>query len=86
MSMERFWKEVNDLLAEKDVMIETSTGKVNKLLYLGYIEIEANNLIFRSIPDEHGIMWVCWEPFHVLGHFSQISDECATVKWKNINE
>jgi len=82
VSMERFWKEVNDLLGANHVSVETpASGMINKIMNKGYIEIYTNDLIYRSVPVEHGIMWLCWDPFHALGHFSQITDENAVVKW-----
>jgi hemerythrin len=61
---------MNDLLCEHDVMVE-----------IGYIEISAHNRIYRSIPKEHGMSWVCWEPYHILEHFSEIDDPKATAKY-----
>ena len=68
----KFWDATNAMLQEHVEKIEG---------HLGYLEIQANGLIYRSIVEEYGIGWICWEPFGNLGHFSQITDPNATIKW-----
>ena len=49
----------------------------------GYLEIKADNITYRSIPpDEYGVvLWVSWEPFKVIYHFSTLTDPRGTIKW-----
>ena len=64
--------------------------RVNKMVFKyedqykkGYLEIKSHDIIYRSLPpDDHGIIiWVSWEPFKVMGHFSYLTDPEGTIKW-----
>jgi hypothetical protein len=73
--MASFWKAVGEVLEKVDFSKE-------------YLEIEANGLVYRSIPpDEYNhIIWVCWEPFGVVHHFSVLKDAGAKVSIKKREE
>ena len=79
--LENFYREASDLVEEHDVMIDTPKGKVHKLCKEGYIEICAYGNIYRSSPEEHGVGWICWEPYHFLSHHFAFEDENATVRY-----
>ena len=65
-------------------------NRVNKMMIVeghdlrnGYFEIKAHNIIYRSVFDDihGGTIWVSWEPFKVINHFSYLSDPEGTIKW-----
>jgi len=86
-----FWDRVNTLLDEHDVSIEVdrqvnadgtlSKVRVSKLIAVGYLEIVARGVVYRSVPTGYSLAWVSWTPFKIVGHFSQLDDPSATVRW-----
>jgi len=72
--MNTFWRAVGRAVNQYGDLI----GKE------GYLEIIADGILYRSLPpDHHGtIVWISWEPFKRLSHFSALSDPDATVRWK----
>lgn len=80
--MKEFWKKVNALLEKHQDEIIFSGDEPDRE-GRGYLQIEANGKIYKSIEvGDHGeVVWVCWEPFYILGHFAGIKDTEATVKW-----
>ncbi len=69
-----FWDRV--MLAQKE-REEKGSGYVEIVSYGG-------TAVYRSVTEiMNGFTsWVCWEPFHVLRHFSYIDDSESTVEWK----
>jgi len=75
---QKFWNDVNKFLKKYSPYLDKqSVYKWD----LDYIEIKADNLIYRSLPLEHSIEWVCWKPYHVLSHFSVISAKNYSIKF-----
>jgi len=73
--MHKFWDEVAVLKEDR----------VNDILMgRGYIEIVAHGVTYRSVvePMHELVTWICWEPFHVIDHFSYLEDPDATIEWK----
>lgn len=70
-----FWGRVNAALIEYD-----ESGYARDV---GYFKIVAHGREYRSVgPDEYGkFLWVCWEPWEVVGHFSQLSDPDGSIEW-----
>jgi len=71
--MMEFWNKVNRLLGDK--------GIADKPISDGYIEICADGMTYRSLPTEQGTIWICWNPYSVLYHFTAFRDENATVRY-----
>lgn len=52
----------------------------------GYISIvttsrEHGKRKYVSVPWEHGVMFVCAEPYHLVQHFSELDDPNADVMY-----
>jgi len=77
--MQAFWGRVGEMLLKHDQDLCKDNG---------YLEIEADGVIYRSLPmDDHGcIFWVAWDPYHVIYHFSNLSDPGGTIKWVNYGD
>jgi len=81
VDMRPFWDTVNRALHEHDYMVQTPDGSVHHLVIDGYLQITARGVVYRSIPREHTTTWVAWEPYEIVGHFSQLTDPNATIEW-----
>jgi hypothetical protein len=75
MSEKEYWDATNKIFEEHEHDINSEDG---------YIEITTTNKTYRSIPTEFTMMWVSWEPYEVVGHFSRI-ENVTKVKWIEIN-
>jgi len=80
--MKPFWDRVGEKMVKYDDDLCSHNGVVK-----GYLEIKSNGITYRSLPpDEYGvIIWVSWEPFCVIYHFSTLSDPDGTIEWKESN-
>lgn len=77
----RFWDECNQLIREHDTVVETPSGKVQKLILMGYLEINNHGVLYRSVPGEYGFQWISWNPFRIVNHFSFFNDKKATIRY-----
>lgn len=61
--------------------------KVNALLRLlengGHITIKTRGREYVSVPWEHGVMFVCAKPYHLIRHFSELRDPRADVSYSD---
>lgn len=93
--MRSFWNKVNEMLKKHDHMIyiedidkegRSYEAKVHNLVLNGYLRIRAHGIEYRSIPGEHGIMWISWEPYRILSHFSSLDDPKGTIEYVPIKD
>lgn len=73
-SVQHFWDTASTLVNKYEYSIQSE---------IGYLEIKANGVIYRSMFKDRNIHWICWEPFEILSHFSCLDDPCATIHWVN---
>ena len=59
--------------------------RMNALLPLlekgGHIRITSSGREYVSVPWEHGVMFVCTRPYHVIQHFSVLDDPDAVATY-----